>query len=63
MAGNLSEAGMVVLKEEVVLEKFEGTPETGELIERVYITDGVITRHQYFKNGKMIREEEKEGIN
>lgn len=54
----MEEVGKVVVREDMVLEKFEGEPEDGVLLERVYLTDGLITKHEYFENGKLVRTEE-----
>lgn len=59
---NMNEVARMVVTEEVVLEKFEGTPEEGKLLERIYLTDGVMTKRQYFKNGRLVKEEVKEGM-
>ena len=48
------ERAKVVLREDIVLEKFEGEPEDGVLLERVYLTDGVITKHEFFENGEVV---------
>ena len=62
MAGNLNdefvEVGKVVLKEEAVLEKFNGEVADGVLAERVFITDGVILKHQWFEDGEVVKEEQ-----
>jgi hypothetical protein len=54
----MEEVGKVVVREDMVLEKFEGEPEDGVLLERVYLTDGLITKHEYFENGELVRTEE-----
>lgn len=41
--------------EQVVLEKFEGEAAPENLIERVYITDGVITQRDYVENGTVVQ--------
>lgn len=48
------------VREDVVLEKFEGEPEAGILLERVHLTNGVITKHEYFEAGELVKVEEKE---
>jgi hypothetical protein len=60
-ADSLSETGYVVLKEEVLLEKFDGEPEDGNVVERVYLTDGVLTKHEFLEDGKVVRVVEPEG--
>jgi hypothetical protein len=58
---SLNETGYVVLKEEVLLEKFDGEPEDGNVVERVYLTDGVLTRHEFLEDGQVVRVVEPEG--
>lgn len=48
------EKAKVVVREEAVLEKFEGTPEDGVLLERITIVDGEITRHEFFEDGELV---------
>ena len=42
MANPISEKGRVEVKERTTLQKFEGDPDTGELVETVEIEDGKI---------------------
>lgn len=58
---SLNEAGYVVLKEEVLLEKFDGDPQDGNVVERVYLTDGVMTKHEYLEDGEVVRVVEPQG--
>ena len=53
MAANL-EVGKVIVKEEAVLEKFDGEISDGVLAERMYLTDGVITKHEVFEDGEVV---------
>jgi hypothetical protein len=57
----IEEAGEFGVREDVVLEKFEGTPEDGVLLERVYLTDGIITKHEFFEDGNLVRVHERGG--
>jgi hypothetical protein len=43
-----------VAKEEAVLEKFDGEPEDGILVERITLLNGVITKHEFFKDGEVV---------
>lgn len=43
------------IKEEVVLEKFEGEVEDGVLRERVFIEDGLIKKHEFLEDGEVVR--------
>lgn len=45
------ERAKVIVREEAVLEKFEGQPEDGNLLERITIVDGEITKHEFFEDG------------
>ena len=56
-----AEIAEMVVKEEVVLEKFDGTDTTVAPVERVYIVDGVITKHEFLEDGEVVRTVEKEG--
>lgn len=49
--------------EKIVLEKFQGKQEDGILVEKVYLTDGVITKHEHFENGVLVAVEDKEDKN
>jgi hypothetical protein len=60
-ADSLIEDGMVVIKEEVLLEKFDGEVEDGNVVERIYLTDGVKTKHEFLENGEVVRVVEPEG--
>jgi hypothetical protein len=43
-----------VVREEAVLEKFEGEPEDGILAERITLVNGAITKHEFFEDGKVV---------
>lgn len=47
------EKAKVIVREEAVLEKFEGEPEDGVLLERITIVDGSITKHEFFEDGML----------
>ena len=49
------EIAKVNVREDIVLEKFEGEPEDGILLEKVYLTDGVITKHEFFEDGEVVK--------
>lgn len=40
--------GKLVVKEEVVMKKFDGEVEDGILREQITIVDGVVIKHEYF---------------
>lgn len=50
----MAEIGKVVLKEEAVLEKFNGEVEGGDLAERITLVDGVLTKHEWYENGEVV---------
>lgn len=56
MAGNV-ELGKVVVREDVVLEKYDGEVSDGVLVERIFLTDGVKTKHEVFEDGKVVKTE------
>jgi hypothetical protein len=47
----IGEIDDLIVEERGVLEKFEGDPAPENLLERIYLKDGVIIRHEYFENG------------
>ena len=53
MASNL-EVGKIVVREDAVLEKFDGEVSDGVLAERIFLTDGVITKHEVFEDGAVV---------
>lgn len=57
----IEEIALVDVTENIVLEKFEGEPEDGILLERVHLTDGVITKHEFFDNGELVEVHERGG--
>ena len=44
----MDDIGSVVAEERVVLEKFDGDPADGRLVERITIVDGELAAHEYF---------------
>ena len=44
----------VVVREETILEKFDGEPDDGILVERVYIINGRVEKVETFKDGKLV---------
>ena len=48
MVDGFGDKAKVIIDEKIVLNKFEGDPEAGILLETVYLTNGVITQHDYF---------------
>lgn len=64
MAGSVNdefiEDGRVIVKEEAVLEKFNGEVADGDIAERIYLLDGVITHHEYYENGQVVKTEQYE---
>lgn len=51
----LNEDGVIVEHVEMVLEKFDGNPEDGVLIERLFISDGEVTKHEFLEEGVVVR--------
>lgn len=49
------EIAKVVVREEAVLEKFDGEPEDGILVERITLVDGEIIKHEFFEEGEVVR--------
>lgn len=49
--GDLSE---VIVEERVVLEKFEGEPAEGKLLERITLVNGELVAHETFENGELV---------
>lgn len=45
----------VIVKEEAVLEKFEGDPADGLLLERITLLNGEITKHEFFEDGELVK--------
>ena len=45
----------VIVKEEAVLEKFEGDPNDGLLLERITLLNGEITKHEFFEDGELVK--------
>lgn len=52
------EIGRVVVKEEMILEKFDGEPEDGILAERITVVNGEIVKHEVFEDGKLVEVKE-----
>jgi hypothetical protein len=48
------EVAKTVVREEAVLEKFDGNPEDGVIVERITLLDGVITKHEFFEDGEVV---------
>lgn len=44
----------VIEKVEMVLEKFNGNPEDGDIAERLVIVDDVVVRHEVYENGEIV---------
>jgi hypothetical protein len=49
------EVAKVVVREEAVLEKFDGEPEDGVLAERITLVNGEVIKHEFFENGEVVR--------
>ena len=44
-----------VIREEVVLEKFDGDdPETQTILERITLVNGVKEKHEFFEDGNLV---------
>jgi hypothetical protein len=52
-----NEQGEFSLSEFAVLEKFDGDVEDGNVVERIEILDGKITKHEWLEEGKVVRTE------
>lgn len=55
---SMDEKGRVIVKEEMVLQKFEGEPLPENEIERIYIVDGRITAHEHRNGEEVLSREE-----
>lgn len=58
-----SEQGKAELVEHIMLEKFEGEPEDGVLLERVYLQDGIMVGQEFFKNGELVEKDKEVDYN
>lgn len=56
------EEALTVVKEEIVLQKFEGDPIPENLVEKVFILDGVIQKHEFIENGLVVKVVEPGGV-
>lgn len=45
----------VNIDEQAILSKFEGEPLPENLIERVYIDNGKIVKHEFYEAGRLIK--------
>jgi hypothetical protein len=54
----LGDTSEVVVDENAVLEKFEGDPLPENLVERVYLHNGEIVKHEIYENGEFVAERE-----
>lgn len=52
------EVAKVVIKEEIVLQKFDGQPSPENLVEKVYLEDGKIIKHEFFEGGELVDSKE-----
>ena len=57
MADQMAEIGELIVREEAVLEKFEGEVEDGILVERITFVNGDLTKHEFFENGEVVKTE------
>lgn len=48
------EVARTVINEEAVLEKFEGNPEDGIILERITLVNGVKIKHEFFEDGELV---------
>lgn len=55
---DFNELPIVDVKEETVLEKFEGEAKPENLFERIHIEDGEIIKVEKFENGELVSTEE-----
>lgn len=46
------------VKEEVVLEKFDGEPELENLVERVHLLNGKVVKTEIIENGEVVETKE-----
>lgn len=49
-----NEVARVTVREDAVLEKFEGEIEDGVLLEKIYLTNGIITKHEFYEDGELV---------
>jgi hypothetical protein len=52
-AAGKPDIGRVIVREDIVLDKFEGDPLPENLFERVHVRDGKIWKYEYFQNGEL----------
>lgn len=53
--GTFGEVVKSIIREEVVLEKFDGDDDdTKVLLERITLVNGVKTGHEFFEDGKLV---------
>lgn len=53
MSDKLGDKAEVIIEENIVLEKFEGDGDV--LVERVHLTNGIITKTEKFKDGELVK--------
>lgn len=49
----MDDLGSLIVSETTVLEKFDGDPADGRLVERITIVDGVKVAHEFFDPDEM----------
>lgn len=54
---NMTEFENVEVREETVLEKFEGEAAPENLVERIHIVDGEIIKVEKYENGDLVESE------
>ena len=51
------DVGKMIVEERALLEKFDGDVESGRVIERIHFLNGVLEKHEWLENGKVVRVE------
>jgi hypothetical protein len=52
----------VIVEERLLLEKFDGEPVPENLIERVHVLNGKITKHEFIEQGNVVKTENFEEV-
>jgi hypothetical protein len=50
-----SDIGEIILDERVVLEKFNGEVEDGDVVERLHFHNGDLEKHEWLENGHVVK--------
>lgn len=53
----IGDKARAIVREEIVLNKFEGPEDDGIIVETVYIVNGNIEKHEFFEDGELVKTE------